>query len=234
MQEVDISLAFPRSIQGWLLMASLRGDEVQVREQQAAFKPGLGGTTARESFSNVEAKKTAFATFLMERQDRLLGMAYRILRDREAALDVLQEVALTLFQRWEDLDQQKNVEGWLYRVMVHACYRWLRSQPAFVEVELVESHAHTGARTPQEAHLRTLQFQSFLAKALECLTEQERLAFLLRDIEQRPGKEIAVLMDCQGTTVRGYYFSARKKLAAYIERYAPEWLSLLGQGEAQR
>lgn len=232
MQELDVSSVFPHIVQGWLSMTSLGDGGVHTQERDPRPKQTLGAPLPSEQAKVVEKQKAEFSQFLLERQDRLLGVAYRMLRDREAALDVLQEVALTLFQHWDSLDREQNIDGWLYRVMVHACYRWLRNKPSFDAFEQTEHLGDSTTRTPQEAYLRTLQFQAFLREALEQLSEQERIAFLLRDIEQRPGKEIAALMGCQGTTARGYYFSARKKLAAYIEQQAPEWLSLLGQGEA--
>lgn len=82
----------------------------------------------------------------------------------------------------------------------------------------------------QEDYIRTQQFQAFLHSAMDILSEQERVAFVLRDIEQHRGKAIAELMDCQPVTARGYYFAARKKLAQHIKTQAPEWLTLLGQG----
>lgn len=186
--------------------------------------------SVQRSYARAEAtKKRAFSSFLAARQDMVLRTAMKMLRQREDAMDVLQEVALILYKRWDALDQEKNIEGWLYRVTVNECYRWLKAKKkVFVEREESTVEAVKDDAPGQDAHVRTRQFQVFLGTALGLLSEQERLAFVLRDIEQRPGKEIAQMMGCQGTTVRGYYFSARKKLAAHIKARAPEWLSLLG------
>jgi len=198
----------------------------------------LGVRTEEESAVQAEAHSeqthAAFSQFLEARQDQILGVAYRLLRHRDDAFDVLQEVACILYKRWDSLDASNNIDGWLYRVTVNECHRWLRQRarqprPEGEAEQLAAAQAH---KPGQEARVSALQFQAFLADALALLSEQERVAFLLRDIEQRPGKQLAALMGCQPATARGYYFNARKKLAAHIQQHAPEWLTLLGKGGA--
>lgn len=174
-----------------------------------------------------------FSRFLRSRQDHLLRTAMRVLRNREDALDVLQEVALKAYQHWHSLNHEANVDGWLYRVTINECYRCLQKKPAIATEAQKQSKQETqSAPATQEQRIDSQQFQAFLSEALLLLSAQERLAFILRDIEQRSGKEIAQWLNCQPTTARGYYFAARKKLASHIEAQAPEWLSLLGRGES--
>ncbi len=182
---------------------------------------------------SMQEKQQAFSSFLGKHQDRLLGVAARLLRNRDDAFDVLQEVAIRIYKNWSDLDASNNIDGWLYRVTVNECYRWLRNKPKVtVDEQQISLDSLQAETRQQEEHLRTKQFQRFLVEALAELSEQERIAFVLRDIDQRSGKEIASIMDCQPTTARGYYFVARKKLATYIKEQAPEWIALLGGGAA--
>ncbi len=177
-----------------------------------------------------EETRAAFSTFLLAKQDQLLGIATRMLRSRDDAMDVLQEVACLLYKHWHSLDESNNVDGWLYRVTVNECHRWLRKRSKYqLTEEPTDLPGLPNQQPQQEGYVRAQQFQRFLHGAMEILSEQERIAFVLRDIEQQPGKSIATLMECQPATARGYYFSARKKLAAHIKTEAPEWLSLLGQ-----
>ncbi len=231
MREIELSSVFVCFAGGWSQSISLGGAMQQSEPDETRREMSL---YEREALS-LRKKRSAYSSFLKERQDRLLGIACRVLRDREAALDILQEVALVLYQRWEEVDQEQNPDGWLYRVTVHACYGWLRKRAIRdIGSDALERADSAAIPASQEGYLRTQQFQVFLGKALERLSEQERIAFVLRDIEQRSGKEIAELMACQATTARGYYFSARKKLASHITTQAPEWLSLLGQGGEDR
>ncbi|HEX5014420.1 MAG TPA: RNA polymerase sigma factor [Candidatus Limnocylindrales bacterium] len=68
----------------------------------------------------------AFASLARAAGDRLLAIAFRILRDLGLAEDAVQQ---TLVSAWTDLPNLRDVErfdAWINRLVVHACYRELR------------------------------------------------------------------------------------------------------------
>ena len=65
----------------------------------------------------------AFASLARAAGDRLLAIAYRILRDLGLAEDAVQQ---TLVLAWRELPSLRDVDrfdAWLRRLLVHACYR---------------------------------------------------------------------------------------------------------------
>jgi len=68
----------------------------------------------------------AFASLARAAGDRLLAIAYRILRDFGLAEDAVQQ---TLVLAWRELPSLRDVDrfdAWLRRLLVHACYREAR------------------------------------------------------------------------------------------------------------
>jgi RNA polymerase sigma-70 factor (ECF subfamily) len=68
----------------------------------------------------------AFASLARAAGDRLLAIAYRILRDLGLAEDAVQQ---TLVLAWRELPSLRDVErfdAWLRRLLVHTCYRQAR------------------------------------------------------------------------------------------------------------
>ena len=68
----------------------------------------------------------AFASLARGAGDRLLAIAYRILRDLGLAEDAVQQ---TLVLAWRELPTLRDVErfdAWLHRPLVNACYRETR------------------------------------------------------------------------------------------------------------
>jgi RNA polymerase sigma factor (sigma-70 family) len=68
----------------------------------------------------------AFASLARGAGDRLLAIAYRILRDLGLAEDAVQQ---TLVLAWRELPSLRDVDrfdAWLRRLLVHACYREAR------------------------------------------------------------------------------------------------------------
>jgi DNA-directed RNA polymerase specialized sigma24 family protein len=68
----------------------------------------------------------AFASLARGAGDRLLAIAYRILRDLGLAEDAVQQ---TLVLAWRELPSLRDVDkfdAWLRRLLVNACYREAR------------------------------------------------------------------------------------------------------------
>src|SRR5947209_16523885 len=72
---------------------------------------------------------------LRRHQDRVLGLAYRILGNRADALDASQEVFVTVFRKAASFRHQSAFTTWLYRLTVNAC----------------NDHARRRSRLPQPA-----------------------------------------------------------------------------------
>src|SRR2546422_2678495 len=84
----------------------------------------------------------AVAVLLRRHQDRVLGLAFRILGNRADALDASQEVFVAVFRKAGSFRHQSAFSTWLYRLTVNACNDLARRrsrQP--LPAEVVESAA---------------------------------------------------------------------------------------------
>ena len=68
----------------------------------------------------------AFASLARAAGDRLLAIAYRILRDLPLAEDAVQQTLVIAWRELPSLRDTAAFEGWLRRLLVHACYREAR------------------------------------------------------------------------------------------------------------
>jgi len=57
-----------------------------------------------------------------------------------------------------------------------------------------------------------------LEASLDVLTERERTALLLRDVEDMPAEEVAAQLNCSKATVRSHIANARVKVRRHLER----------------
>jgi RNA polymerase sigma-70 factor (ECF subfamily) len=73
------------------------------------------------------------------------------------------------------------------------------------------------AENPEQSLLRG-EHRDRLEAGLEVLTSRERLALLLRDVEDMPAEEVAAQMRCSKATVRSHIANARVKLRRFLER----------------
>ena len=55
-------------------------------------------------------------------EDRVFGICLRMMSDRDAALDAVQETFLTVFRKADRYEAKAAFSTWLYRVAVNTCY----------------------------------------------------------------------------------------------------------------
>src|SRR4029077_4085959 len=64
----------------------------------------------------------AFADLARAVGDRLMAIAFRILRDVDRAEDAVQQTLITAWRELPSLRDDDRFDAWLRRILVHACY----------------------------------------------------------------------------------------------------------------
>lgn len=163
-------------------------------------------------------KGLSFEELMAAHRPRVLRTAYRLLGQMEDAQDVCQEVFLRLLKNLDTFDappQAGVYQAWLYRVTVNLCHDHYRRRPAIVEAEF--EHPDPSPRIDRVLELD--ERKRLLTAGLSRLTERERSAIVLRDIEGIPTREVAEILGVEEITVRTHCASARAKLANYVRRH---------------
>jgi RNA polymerase sigma-70 factor (ECF subfamily) len=149
---------------------------------------------------------------LMRRHERLvLATALRLLGNMPDAQDASQEVFLKLYRGLRQVTSE-NLAGWLYRVTVNACHDMRRKTvgQASWPVEL--------ACTDPQHDLLACERREILLRSLRRLSEKERQALVLRDLQGLSTADVARAMGTAEATVRSHIWKARLKVKEFVER----------------
>ncbi len=158
--------------------------------------------------------------FIAENLRRIFVQIYRIVGNVDDAQDLTQETFIKALQREEQLKDPKKAAHWLSRIATNTAIDFLRrtSRAEFLDVEaLVEPLASPPEESPEQVLLRS-ERRLFLEEGLQVLTERERLALVLRDLEGLPAAEVARRLNCSQATVRSHIANARIKFRQWLER----------------
>jgi RNA polymerase sigma-70 factor, ECF subfamily len=167
------------------------------------------------------AKAGDLAAFeqLMRRHERLvLVTALRLLGSLADAQDASQEVFLKLYRSLAKVEAQGNISGWLYRVTVNASHDLRRRRPAAAVPMEDAGELASGEADPQE-QTAELERRRVLRMSLRTLSEKERAALVLRDLEGLSTGEVARVLGSSEATVRSQICKARVKVKDFVERY---------------
>ena len=157
----------------------------------------------------------AFEALVARYQARLLSFCRHMLRSREDAEDVLQEVFAAAYNAIHADTRALNVRPWLYRIARNRSLNHLRrAQPIGVDSMDVHLSEH-GQSAADKVHKRE-DFQLLIADVRE-LPETQRTALLLREMEGLSYEQISVAMDTTVPAVKSLLVRARVSLAEASE-----------------
>ncbi len=154
--------------------------------------------------------------FIAENLRRIFVQIYRIVGN----VDDTQEAFIKALQREDQLRDPKKAAHWLSRIATNTARDFLRRhhRVSFCEVdELPEVLAASSEENPEQMVLKS-ERRLFLEQGLELLTERERMALVLRDLEGLPAAEVARRLNCTQATVRSHIANARIKFRRLLGR----------------
>lgn len=177
--------------------------------------------------------QAAFDQLMILHQRRVVALAWRMLGTHEDARDAAQEAFLRVYKHLPKYDPAQDFNGWLYRIVVNVCRdlqrkRGRHSGASFEEELEAGKLVEPASPANSEADVLLAQERALLQRALAILSEKERQAVVLRDLEGLPTEEVARLLGSTPTTVRSQISMARVKLKAFREK----WLK--GKGATAR
>jgi RNA polymerase sigma-70 factor (ECF subfamily) len=171
----------------------------------------------------------AFPELVRHYWNQVASLAYRMLGDYDEAADITQIVFLKISGNIWRYDEKRRFSTWLYRITANACidhirkYRRHRHEPIEDFQNVLESQ---GDDPEFDFHRR--QLRSYIDKAAQGLSDKQRSAFVLRDVQGRKVDDVASIMKIPQTTARWYVQRAREKIRRELIRQCPHLLTIMG------
>jgi RNA polymerase sigma-70 factor (ECF subfamily) len=190
--------------------------------------PRWSEATDRDLLLGLRGGDEAALSELIGRKTKpLLQLTQRILGDLEEARDVVQ---VTFFRVWEHrakFDERWSPNTWIYRIASNLAIDHLRSRKSREKsTEPVRQHMRQAADWRSQKDISRLQqteVAGIFKELSDELTEKQRMAFLLREVEGLSSQEVAEILDCRESTVRNHLFNARKLLRKTLLARYPEY-----------
>jgi RNA polymerase sigma-70 factor, ECF subfamily len=197
--------------------------------------PALSGILMRAlSFDPPARSAELAAADLVERlrqgESRALGEAYdqhheavrafagRLVGDSAAAEDLVHEVFVTLPRAIRRFQAHSSLRSFLIGIAIQHARHHVRSASRRRAALTRLAAEPERASTSPEASAVDRRLLQAIARALDELPLDQRVAFVLCDVEERSSVEAAELVSTPEATLRTRLFHARKKLRAALEK----------------
>lgn len=162
----------------------------------------------------------AFASLVQTHQNRVFGLAYRMLGRREDAEDAAQETFLRAYRQLTTFRTERSFSTWLLSICAHHCVDLLRRRKIdWLPLEEAPEAPALAApdRSPEETVLARERSAQVLG-LLKALPPKYRVVTVLYYMHDLSISEIAKATHSSGGAVKTQLFRARDMLAAEVQR----------------
>jgi RNA polymerase sigma-70 factor (ECF subfamily) len=135
-------------------------------------------------------------------EKRVFNYLYRLVSNREDALDLSQDVFLKAYQNLPKLDDDARFSAWLFRIAHNEAFSLLRKRKPEDQLPGDLSSPESGGR------LLPIELSLAVQSALGRLNEDQREAVLLKVYQGFKFDEMAEILGCPVSTVKSRLYTA--------------------------
>jgi RNA polymerase sigma-70 factor (ECF subfamily) len=163
---------------------------------------------------------------LIYRYDKMvLRLAMKYTGDSDDAKDIYQEVFIRVYKSLASFQFKSEFSTWLFRITSNVCISFKRKYSKRNHFSLNdEDNLHFTSSIPEDDVLSpdnlvvNSEYGDKIKEALNTLSPNQKMSFLLKHSEGYKIREIAEMMNCKEGTIKKYLFEAVRKLKIQLEK----------------
>jgi RNA polymerase sigma-70 factor (ECF subfamily) len=168
----------------------------------------------------------AFREVVERYQAKVFSIIYGILRNRNDAEDIAQQVFAKIYFSIKNFDFRSSLLTWIYKITVNECYDYLRKKRVrklvyesdFSSEDSQRMETSDPATDQAPAVDKRLAQHDLILKLLSKISEQDRSLILLKEVEGHSVEELAEMTGMNENTIKVKLFRARQKLVKAAQR----------------
>ena len=147
----------------------------------------------------------SMAELFMTYKDYVMRSAFIMLRSRDEAEDVTENVFYKVFTNLQSFDMERDFHPWLSRIIRNECYTFLKKNRR----QITNTDSWLDTITSEDTHPETIHL---VQSVLEQLSQKEREIIQLRFYQELTFEEIAKVLSTSVGNVKVRIHRAIKKL----------------------
>lgn len=150
-------------------------------------------------------------------QNCLYRLAYAMLRNREEAEDVVQEIFYRLWSKKNMLDELESIRAFTLKMTKNLCLDKIKGRKRVIG-EIEKMNLRSDQSNPHE-QAEAGNLIAVVQKIISALPEQQQLVIHLRNIEELSLDEISTVTEMSVNHVRVTLSRARKNINEIYQQY---------------
>src|ERR1700723_337374 len=168
----------------------------------------------------------AFREVVERYQAKVFSIIYGILRNRNDAEDIAQQVFAKIYFSIKNFDFRSSLLTWIYKITVNECYDYLRKKRVrklvyesdFSVEDAQRMEASDPAIDPAAPMDKQLAQRDLVTKLLSKVSAEDRSLIMLKEVEGHSVEELAAMTGLNENTLKVKLFRTRQKLLKAAQR----------------
>jgi RNA polymerase sigma-70 factor, ECF subfamily len=156
-----------------------------------------------------------------EHKDAVYRQMIRVCGNREDAEDVLIEALLKAYRNLDQLRESKAFRGWLAQIARRVCWQ-LKQRDSLQPLMQLSVYEEEGGqivdpKDSPELLLAKAQMKEWLTKAVDSLEPEYREVYVLRELEEVSGEEVAQRLGISPAAMKSRLHRSRERIRKYLD-----------------
>jgi len=166
-----------------------------------------------------EGDQEAFHSLVRIYDDRISGLIYSIVLNKQDAEDLYQEIFLKVWKKIHTFQFRSNFYSWLYRVTVNTCYNYTKKRSRHYWKDEIQITASTEFSS-EGINLHNSEPHDALYNAINKLSPRLRTITIMHYFEGNTISNISMILKIGEGTIKKYLFRVREILRKELKQYA--------------
>jgi len=165
--------------------------------------------------------REAFITVTCLYQKKVFLLAFSFFRNREDAMDIVQETFLRFYEKVNMFRKGKNFQNWLLQITKNLCvdyYRKNYKRNSDLQREKNVEELYQSFSSQKDSNSSS-DFKQIFSRCIDRLSEKQRMVFLMKQYNQLEYKEIAQILRIALGTAKSLHFKALQNLKVLMSPY---------------
>jgi len=159
-----------------------------------------------------DEKKIVFEGFYRDYAGKLYGVAFRMVNNRQDAMDIVQESFIRAYKNWEKFRNESAVSTWLYKITLNLSYDFLKKRSRDGILPIEKDFEDRRLDECHEKDIINADIVDSIKKEIDNLTPKQKTVFILKCYEELTYEEIARITNSRVGTVKATYFQVLQKI----------------------
>jgi len=173
----------------------------------------------------ISGEDAAFEQIMRRYNQRIFRIARGYISEDEDAMDIIQEAYIQAFTHLHQYGGNNKFSAWIGRIVRNQALMHLRkhknisyiSQDTMDSFKSEKDDMHQPLTKP-ELRTESQEVRELIEDAIDLLSPEFRLVFLMRGVEQLSIEETCEITGIEATTVKTRYHRARKRIQSHIQK----------------